>query len=353
MRILERVREAGGAHVSWEALRSISDRFLDDLDALEAFGFRLERHPIRGVAYWGPADRLCPDQIEHRLDILRIGRRIAVWNRASSTNDLAVRAAASSANDGLVVLAEEQTAGRGQRGRVWSAPARSSILMSVVIFPPEHLVPYRPEAETLDGRGWLTALGAVAVAEVVSTWTGREARIKWPNDVRVDGRKVAGILVERARPISSSSLAGSETDSGAGGCGAIIGIGLNANLVLEDFPAELRDASTSLRLLRDGEPVDRSELARDLIRRLDGLYDLGQTVGSESLSPYWRDRCEHLGQGVRVTTPAGPVVGRLVDLDVRHGLTLDPADSALDPIRIPLVEILRLEGNVELAGPGC
>ena len=160
-----------------------------------SFGFGIEQHPYRGAAYRGPAERLCPDQIEHGLATRWIGRRIAVWNRVTSTNDLAARAGTSASNDGLVVLAEEQTAGRGRRGRSWTAPPRSSILMSVVLFPPPHLAPAVPEAAF--GCAWLTALGAVATAEVVAAWTGRDATIKWPNDVRVDGRKIAGILVER------------------------------------------------------------------------------------------------------------------------------------------------------------
>ena len=111
----------------------------EDLEALERFGFQIERHPYLGAAYRGPTCRLCPDQIEHGLKTRGIGRRIAVWNRVGSTNDLAARAGSTPANDGLVVLAEEQTAGRGQRGRIWTAPARSSILMSVLLFPPPRL----------------------------------------------------------------------------------------------------------------------------------------------------------------------------------------------------------------------
>src|SRR5262249_9429163 len=148
---------------------------------------------------------------------------------------LAARAAHSTANEGLVILAEEQTAGRGRRGRAWTAPPRSSILMSVLLFPEG------PLAEP----AWLTALGALAVAEVVTAWTGFDARIKWPNDVRVAGKKIAGVLVER-------------------GAAAVIGIGVNANLSPEDFPEELRQTATSLRTLT-GQRVDRSELARDLI----------------------------------------------------------------------------------------
>lgn len=290
--LLHQLRQAGGEFVAIESLGTPGDRVIDELDELEAFGFSIERHPYLGAAYRGPAERLCPDQIEHRLDTRRVGRRVAVWNRVASTNDLAAHAASSTSNEGLVVLAEEQTAGRGRRGRTWTAPPRSSVLMSVLLFPTG------PLAEP----AWLTALGAVTVADVVSDWTARNAAIKWPNDVRVDGLKVAGILVER-------------------GAGAVIGIGLNANLRKADFPADLIGTATSLRVLL-GAPVDRSELARDLIRRLDERYDLSERQGPEFLNKAWRDRSEHLGHLVQVATPSGPVHGRLVDLNLKDGLRL-------------------------------
>jgi BirA family biotin operon repressor/biotin-[acetyl-CoA-carboxylase] ligase len=290
--LLQRLRGSPGSFLPWSALGDRLDAVHDDLDELEAFGFAIERHPYWGVAYRGPAERLCPDQIEFELGTRRVGRRIAVWNRVTSTNDLAAQAASSPTNDGLVILAEEQTAGRGRRGRSWVAPPRSSLLMSMLLFPP---LP-------LSATGWLTALGAVAAAEVVQEWTGREAQIKWPNDVRVAGQKIAGVLVER-------------------GNGAIIGIGLNANLQRGELPASLSISTTSLYDLLGG-PVDRSELARALIRRLDAWYERGRSEGPETLNPAWRDRSEHLGRSVCVTTPAGPQVGRLDDLDLQRGLRL-------------------------------
>ena len=120
-------------------------RVWDDLDALAAFGFALERHPFLGAAYRGPAAAALSRPDRARAGDARIGRRIAVWNRVGSTNDLAARAASTTANDGLAILAEEQTSGRGRRGRVWTAPARSSILMSVLLFPPLALAA-RPRA---------------------------------------------------------------------------------------------------------------------------------------------------------------------------------------------------------------
>lgn len=295
-----------------------------DLDALEAFGFGIERDPARGVAYRGPSPRLCPDQIEHQLGTLRLGRRVAVWNRIGSTNDEAARGASTLANDGLVVLAEEQTRGRGRRGRTFSAPPRSCVLMSVLLFPPAELVPLGPDS--IRGTVWLTALGAVAAAEVVAERTGREARIKWPNDVRVDGRKLAGVLVERAiRPPSQSAV--------------VVGIGLNVNPEVDDFPPELRDSVSSLRALT-GRTFDRSDIVRDLIRRLDHWYDRGLREGPDSLATPWRSLSEHLGRRVRITTPAEVLAGRLIDLDLKRGPTLKTDDGRR--LDVPLAAVVSL-----------
>lgn len=299
--LLRQLRQAAGAFVPLDALGG--DNPARELDELSAFGFAIERHPYQGAAYRGPADRLCPDQIEFELGTTRVGRRIAVWNRVSSTNDLAARAAASASNEGLVVLAEEQAAGRGRRGRAWLAPPRSSILMSVLLFPDG------PLAEP----AWLTALGAVAAAEVVSEWTGSAAAIKWPNDVRVGGRKVAGILVER------------------GGAAAVVGIGVNANLGPDDFADDFRDTATSLRILL-GAPVDRSELTRALIRRLDVLYETSRRDGAAVLNAPWRARSEHVGRQVAVSTPTGTALGRLDALDLGAGLRLTTPCGRSRPI---------------------
>ena len=168
--------------------------------------------------------------------------------------------------------------------------------MSVLLFPPP----------SMDDLAWLTALGAVAVAEVVAGFEGLDARIKWPNDVRVGRRKLAGILVER-------------------GQGTVLGIGLNVNV--EEFPEDLRDSATSLRRLL-GRPLDRSEVARAIIQRLDFHHAQATASGPDSLNDHFRRRSEHLGREVEVSTPTESIVGRLVDLDLRAGLTLElPADG--------------------------
>jgi BirA family biotin operon repressor/biotin-[acetyl-CoA-carboxylase] ligase len=206
--------------------------------------------------------------------------------------------------------------------------------MSVLLFPPSELNAVGVDRGS--GVGWLTAMGAVATAEVVSTWIGREATIKWPNDVRVGGRKIAGILVERpgARSLAASSTSSTESarsrphdDTGRA---SVIGIGLNVNLDGEALPIELQPRATSIRIQRRGQPVDRSEVARDLIRRLDHWYETVRTHGYGALNVAWRMRSESLGRVVRVTTPTGVRAGRLVDLDLHLGLTLDVPCTAED-----------------------
>lgn len=340
--LLNHLRGAPGRYLGLRDLGDDIVRVQRELDALERFGFQIERHPFLGASYRGPAARLCPDQIEHGLKTRRIGRRIAVWNRVGSTNDLAARAGSNPANDGLVVLAEEQMSGRGRRGRRWIAPAGSSILMSILLFPPMHLVPLGPEAAR--GSAWLTALAAVAVAETVSERTGAEARIKWPNDVRVAGRKIAGILVERALPPPSSGHDGGER--GARPRGVVIGIGLNVRLDLDAFPSGLRGQVTALEPLDQSAAVDRSELARDLIIRIDEGYESVLRNRFESLSEVWEARSEHLGGMVRVDTPEGRLRGRLVGLDLKRGLTLElgAAETSENQTRqVALESVLSLE----------
>jgi BirA family biotin operon repressor/biotin-[acetyl-CoA-carboxylase] ligase len=211
-----------------------------------------------------------------------------------------------------------------------------------LVFPSPEWTP-SPLASAV-GCGWLTALAAVATAELVSDLTGADARIKWPNDVRVDGRKIAGILVERALPAPATALRGG--DGRPNPRGAVIGIGLNVNLDPDDFAPDLRDRITSLVKLSREREMDRSDLARRLIILLDLIYDNVKTSGMAALSRLWRARSEHLEQMVHVTTREGRLEGRVVDLDLERGLTLDLDVAGSDAIRtmqLPLESILTLE----------
>ena len=185
---------------------------------------------------------LDPDAIRTALPVgAVIGRTVQVFAEVDSTNDVVARAGRSGAEEGLVVFAESQRAGRGRQGRRWSSALGLGLWFSVLLRPREM-------------TGSLALLAAVAVAEAVEATGGRPAGVKWPNDVVLDGRKVAGVLIEAATEGT-----------------VVVGIGVNANQGAEDFPPELHDRAGSLaRSL--GRPVDRVALAGRLLARLDTLY---------------------------------------------------------------------------------
>lgn len=181
----------------------------------------------------------------------RIGRRVVVLEETTSTNDKLAEMAAESA-EGLVVFAEHQTSGRGQYGRHWESAARKGLWMSILL---------RPQLAVAESRR-LTAFLATVIAATIEKQLRLVPAIKSPNDVYLDGRKIAGVLVEM------------RVESCGSYC-AIAGLGINVNQTTTDFPTELRETAGSLSLAR-GSSVDRTELAIELLRRMEERYTAGQ-----------------------------------------------------------------------------
>ena len=238
-----------------------------------------------------------------RMDPLRhIGRRHIHLDATDSTNSRAAELAHDPAYGGTVVTADLQTRGRGQHGRVWESPPGVNVLLSALLFPPPTL--RRPVV--------LTAFAAVVVAETILQVTGKQARIKWPNDVLLDGKKVCGILIE-------------------GGVVAadrhphfVVGIGLNVNHAAADFARlELADA-TSLSLTI-GQRLDVKAITQVLIRQMDAEYDRLLAGGLADLEACWQWRLGLEGRPVTVELmDATEVRGRLVELGFA-GLAVDVA----------------------------
>lgn len=199
-----------------------------------------------------PTSPLDPDAIRALLppDAV-VGRQILVFEETDSTNDLARRAGDDGLPEGLVIFAESQRAGRGTSGRRWLSPPRQNLLFSVLLRPPEETPsPRWPE---------LTFCAALAVAEAAEQVTGSPARIKWPNDVLLAGRKVSGILLESyQRP--------------PGGF-VVVGIGLNVLQRAEDFDPALRETAGSLAMAAPSASVlDRPRVAATVLTRLAAHY---------------------------------------------------------------------------------
>lgn len=207
----------------------------------------------------GPALRLDPaclpligELIELGLGTSRVGRSIIVFQQTSSTNDIAWQAARRRGSDGLVVAAETQTAGRGRQGRDWFDHPGASLLFSLLLLD----VPR--SAGLVANR--LVMAASVAAAEAIRETTGVSAAIRWPNDLYVAGRKVAGILLE------SRAAAG----TGPEAVDVVLGVGINCNCNADrgQFPEPLRRTATSLSA-EAGNPVDRTALLRAVLGRLE------------------------------------------------------------------------------------
>jgi len=194
------------------------------------------------------SDRLIADELQTHSAHATIGRQIIVLQQTSSTNDAILEAATTNSNEGLVLFAEQQTAGRGQRGNRWESAAGKGLWFSILL---------RPGIQIAESGG-LTIWAIETVSDIIRTEFSLEPTIKLPNDVRLSGRKVAGVLVEMRAQENAPHL-------------AVVGIGINVNQSLEDFPPELQSRAISLAMALE-RPVDRRQLGVAVLRYLDRTY---------------------------------------------------------------------------------
>ena len=260
VRLLRAWREAQERTLPATVLAQAGGLSLEELDDRLA-GLRKAGYTMEGP--WQPGDRYCLLAGPERLiaDDLRaarpeqavVGREILVFEETDSTNDLAARAGDDGVREGLAIFAESQRAGRGRLGRKWVSPPGRNLLCSVLL---------RPAAVPIERWPELTFCAALAVAETAERFTGMSARIKWPNDVLLAGRKVAGILLECHQSQTPGFV--------------VVGIGLNVLQQEEDFAPELRDRAGSLAMLRTGgknvPDLERRTVAACLLERLETHY---------------------------------------------------------------------------------
>jgi BirA family biotin operon repressor/biotin-[acetyl-CoA-carboxylase] ligase len=219
---------------------------------------------------------------------------VEVLPEAGSTNALVADRARAGEPEGLVLVTEHQTAGRGRLDRTWETPDRAALTFSLLLRPP------RPAEEW----PWLPLLGGVAVVAALRDH-GVPAELKWPNDVLLSTGKVAGILAERV-----------DTPTGPA---AVLGIGLNVTTTRQELPTEV---ATSILLATGGAP-DRTELLSTILTRLRGAYDAWSSGGSATLRAAYREVCSTVGRHVRVHLPSGDdLTGPATDVDLAGRLVV-------------------------------
>ncbi len=251
-------------------------------------------------------DALSSERIRAGLTTTVVGRQLVYLPETGSTNDEARRLAQSGAADGLLVVADYQTAGRGRLQRNWVAPPGSSLLMSLLFRP--DLPPFQAQR--------LTMICGLAVCDAVEAQTGLQMTLKWPNDVVVGGAKVGGILTE-------IEVMGEQLAYG------IVGIGLNVGLDPSQLPTDLVVRATSL-ANEIGRPVPRLPLLWSFLQALEGRY----FVLKSGYSPHveWSEKLSTLGQRVTVSGGSEVLQGVAEGVDSNGALLVRLASGRLETV---------------------
>jgi BirA family biotin operon repressor/biotin-[acetyl-CoA-carboxylase] ligase len=290
-KILQALRAAGEEAVSGAELSqqlgvtraAIWSRIRD----LRSLGYDIEASPHLGYRLLSTPDLLHADDLISRLSKPRvIGRDIQVFEETGSTNDVLEKLARDGVKEGAVVFAEAQTRGRGRRGRKWLSPARKGLWFSMLLRPD-----LTPQESTQ-----LTIASATAVRRAIESQTGLEAKVKWPNDILVYGKKVGGILTEMSAEMDRVRY-------------VIVGIGIDVNLNPGDFPPDLRSAATSIKI-ELGRAVSRAELAVAILRELDRDYESVKSGRFANLATEWEEHCSTIGQAVTIRAGERKIRGR-------------------------------------------
>ena len=304
-KVLGLLRGAGEKYISGEEMAEklgVSRTAVwKHIQELRSAGYHIESLSRSGYVLKEAPDSLNASEIGHGLatELLGQGGRIHSFQQVDSTNNVAkklIRKMETDSErpnlDGLVVVAESQTGGRGRLERSFFSPEGKGIWFSLVLCPP-----FAPQEAPK-----CTLLAAVAVTEAMYEF-GLQPGIKWPNDIVYEGKKLVGILTEASCDIDRIKH-------------IILGIGINANIKAEEFPEDLREKATSMEIIK-GEPVPRVKFLQAVLRSLEHWYKIAVKEGFAPVFEAWRKYSVTLGQEVRVigVRDGEEFPGRAVDID--------------------------------------
>jgi BirA family biotin operon repressor/biotin-[acetyl-CoA-carboxylase] ligase len=320
--IVRALAEAAGGHVSGhdlaERLGISRNAIWKHIEALRERGYVIESAHATGYRLASAPQAFAPEAVEAHLDTEWLGRHLVCHDVTGSTNDDACALAREGAQEGTVVLADAQTAGRGRLGRDWVSKPYLNLYASLILRPT--IAPAMAPQ--------LSLVAGVAVARALEA-EGVEAGIKWPNDVLIGGRKVCGVLTEIE---AEADLVGF----------VVVGIGVNLNSELHDFPEDLHDKAISVRMAED-RVVDRMRFAAQLFGCFEQVYELWRKAGFEPLREEWQRRAVLMGKPIEVAgAGAGAnVSGVCIGIDSDGALLLKGDDTEVRRV---------IAGDVTLVG---
>ncbi len=312
-KILSELRAAGAGGVAGtelsQALGISRAAVWARIEELRSLGYEIEASPHLGYRLLSVPDVLHADDLLAALGRTGgIGRDIQVFEETTSTNDVVERLARDNVKEGVVVFAESQTKGRGRLGRKWMSPPRKGLWFSVLLRPA--MLPAKVTQ--------LTIAASTALLRAIQAQTGLTPEIKWPNDILIGGKKVAGILTELSAELDKVKY-------------VILGIGVDVNLNAGEFPPELRALATSLKI-ETGQRQDRAALAVKIMRELDHDYRRIGAGQFESVADEWERHCTTLGQRAVIRIGDRTVHGSAESLDTDGALLLRTQHGRLERI---------------------
>ncbi|WP_031517128.1 biotin--[acetyl-CoA-carboxylase] ligase [Desulfofalx alkaliphila] len=275
------------------------------IGSLKEQGYQIETQRRLGYRLLKSPDILYPQEIYAGLNTKLMGSKIIHLERVDSTNEVAKGLARQGAEEGTVVIAEEQNCGKGRLGRHWYSAAGKDIVFSVLLKPKISL------SETPQ----VSMLAAVAVARAMEAVCDTKVGIKWPNDLLINNKKFCGILVE----------IGAEIDCVRH---VVLGIGINVNSLADNWPREIRGHTSSLRA-EVGEKLSRVKVLQAVLKELDHLYSVWKEEGFAAILKLWRTWCISQHCNARVETLQGSYTGRIEGVNNTGELLLRMSDGSI------------------------
>lgn len=333
--ILKRLKGTGSQYVSGEMLSEdlgVSRTTVwKCIKELRKEGYVIESSSKKGYKLISAHDVINSCEISYNLGTELLGRKIHCFDVIDSTNHYAKKIAFEGCDDGTVVIAEQQTAGRGRLGRQWHSAGKKGIWLSVVL---------RPEIVPSDVQ-MITLAAAISVVSAVKEATGIVSAIKWPNDIILDNKKVCGILTEMNSEMEQVNF-------------VILGIGINTNQDTEDFPEDIRDIAVSLKTFLNKsrtEPaihksIDRSKLIRALLVELDRVYRMVRNGDIHNMIDEWKKYSVTLGKEVSITVKNETYRGIANDITMDGKLLVKCSDGMIREVVSGEVSVRGLMGYV-------
>lgn len=319
--ILNRLRENGefvsGEELS-EQLHVSRTAVWKSIHSLREEGYGIESATNRGYRLGSCPDRYSAAEIGAGLETEFLGRSVFCYNSIDSTNEEAKRQALTGVPNGSLFVAEQQTGGKGRLGRSWASPTGTGLWFTVLLRP--GILPLRVSVTTL--------LAGLAVARAIRTFSGCDAKIKWPNDIVIGSKKVCGILTEMTAEVDRIEF-------------VVVGIGVNVNNTA--FPEVIRDKATSLRL-ESGKPFRRVTLLQEILIQFETLLK----QNAESDPAFWeeyKEACVSIGRPVKFTRRGVPVKGTAVDVSSQGELIVELPDGTRETITAGEVSVQGIYGQ--------